>query len=311
MMKLDYPSNTSLSSTQVLNKDAVLAALEQSLAMIEFDPQGNVIWANHNFANAMGYGVEELLNAHHRQFCIPTFTQSLEYDRFWKDLRNGKSFQEKIQRVTKQDEIIWLEATYTPVFDEYNKVQAIIKVATDITARENWTTKVTLELQEMAEVLKNRVDEGIARSQEVTTAINQVIEQTTDNREVLQTLINQTDTIHGIVKTISDIASQTNLLALNAAIQAAHAGEHGRAFNVVAEEVRRLATQSKEATQEVNSNVGKILEQVQNISTGTNVSEKIISDCHSRIEQAVHAFIGIGESARQLDVQAKTLVEQI
>ncbi|RDW16733.1 methyl-accepting chemotaxis protein [Oceanobacillus chungangensis] len=310
-MKFDYLSKNTLSSTQVLDKDAVLTALEHSLAMIEFDPYGTVVWANHNFAKAMGYSVEELPNTHHRQFCIPQFAQSLEYDNFWRNLRNGESFQEKIQRVTKQGNVIWLEATYTPVLDKNQKVQAVIKVATDITARENGASKVTHELQEMAENLKKRADDGIARSQEVTSAINLVIEQTNGNMEILQTLINQTDAIHGIVKTINDIASQTNLLALNAAIQAAHAGEHGRAFNVVANEVRKLANQSKEATQEVHSNVGKIIEQVQNISTGTKDSEKIISDCHSRIEQAVHAFIGIGESARQLDIQAKTLVDQI
>ncbi|WP_445506248.1 PAS domain S-box protein [Niallia sp. 03190] len=86
---MDHLSKITPSSTQVLGQDAVLAALEQSLAMIEFDPHGKLLWANHNFAYAIGYSAEELPNMHHREFCTSAFAQSPEYDAFWESFRNG------------------------------------------------------------------------------------------------------------------------------------------------------------------------------------------------------------------------------
>lgn len=78
-MIMDHPSKITSSCTQVIDQDAVLTALENSLAMIEFDPYGTVLWANRNFAHAIGYSVEELPSMHHSQFCTPQYSQSTEY----------------------------------------------------------------------------------------------------------------------------------------------------------------------------------------------------------------------------------------
>lgn len=74
-------------STQVLDREAVLAAIERSLAMIEFNVNGQVIWANELFARTMGYEAGELLGMAHRQFCSPGFVNSPEYESFWDQLR--------------------------------------------------------------------------------------------------------------------------------------------------------------------------------------------------------------------------------
>ncbi len=66
-------------STQVLEKEAVWAAIENSLAMIEFDGNGKVLWANENFARTVKYRAEEMPNMMHKQFCTPEFAASREY----------------------------------------------------------------------------------------------------------------------------------------------------------------------------------------------------------------------------------------
>ncbi|GFZ86685.1 chemotaxis protein [Paenibacillus marchantiophytorum] len=298
-------------STQVLKEKSVLAALEQSLAMIEFNIEGDVLWANENFAQAMGYQVAELTMMHHREFCLPEYAQSSKYRDLWHNLRNGVKFQEKIIRVGKNGRALWLEATYMPVYNDEGQVVAVLKVATDITSREAAATQVRNELQQMAENLLARTEAGIQRSQQVASTIEHVVKDNENNLNSLMNLERQTKVIRGIVQTIRDFASQTNLLALNATIEAAHAGEHGRGFNVVATEVRKLAQNVQEAIKEIQITVNAISEQVSQVSLGTTNSQKAIINSQNQIQQAVDAFTDIGEAAESLDAQAKTLSDLI
>ncbi|MEI2665989.1 methyl-accepting chemotaxis protein [Rossellomorea sp. LJF3] len=295
----------SRNSTQVFKESAILAAIEESLAMIEFDGNGNVLWVNGNFARTMEYDTEEMIGMHHQTFCTKEFSGSLDYKKLWRDLRNGKSFQEKIQRVTKTGNLLWLEATYTPVYSEEGKLEGVVKVATDITERETTIGKVASELQKMSEELSEKAEQGITRSEEAAIATGKLVEDSNENMKTLESLTLQAHSIGNIVKTIREIATQTNLLALNAAIEAARAGEHGRGFNVVAGEVRKLATRVQDSIQEVNAHVEGITGEIKKINEGTLRSQSGISNNQGLNEQAVLAFKEIGSAARRLDLQAR------
>jgi len=292
-------------STQVLDGNAVLAAIEHTLAMIEFDIHGKVLWANDNFAKAMEYEPVEMSGLTHRQFCTAEYVNSPEYVKLWNDLKSGTPFQEKILRITKKQHIRWLEATYTPIANTEGQVVAVLKIATDITSRENTAAKFTKELKQMAEDLLSRADEGVLSSHRISTAIDKVAKESDDNMHALQLMEQKAGAVQKTMKAISEIASQTKLLALNAAIEAAHAGEYGLGFNVVASEVRKLANQTEEATKEVNATLQDIAAQVLEISKGLKRTRIVISDSEISTQQAVDEFTGIGQAARELDKQAK------
>lgn len=298
-------------STQVLEEQAVLAALEQSLAMIEFNIQGEVLWANHLFAQTMGYTASELIGKHHRIFCTRQFAGSMEYNAFWENLRNGIKFQQKIARVAKSGDLIWLEATYMPVLDEKGCTVAVLKVATDITPRENAASRMKDELRLMAEDLLKRTEEGMERNQEVAAAIQYAVTDSEDNLTLLRELEEQSKAIKGIVQMIRDFATQTHLLGLNAAIEAAHAGEHGLGFQVVAAEVRKLAEHVQQAAKDVQSAIEGIADKIAQVGGGTKNSRNAIVECQHQIKQATEEFAKIGKAAGSLDAQAKNLSEMM
>ncbi|QXE01371.1 methyl-accepting chemotaxis protein [Terribacillus sp. DMT04] len=295
-------------STQVLDNKAVLTAVEESLAMIEFTPYGEVLWANKHFADTIGYQQEELTGMHHRQFCAPDFSHSIDYEHFWNKLRSGRTFQDKIMRIAKNEKVIWLEATYMPVRDTTGSVSAVLKIATDITFRENGTKTITSDLQEMANNLRVRTDSGIEKNNRAADSIDDMVSITSANKGAIEALTKHADSVQKLVQTIKDIASQTNLLALNAAIQAAHAGEHGRAFNVVAEEVRKLASHASEATKQAQVNISEMTQHIAQMETGTHEAEHQSKEGKERVQEVIEELYTLKQAAQNLDKQANELV---
>ncbi|NOH71574.1 PAS domain-containing protein [Vibrio pectenicida] len=110
-----------------------ISAIDKSLATIEFNMDGTVITANKNFLDLMGYSLDEIVGKHHRIFCEEDYRQSLEYSQFWDELGKGEFSSGEYIRMTKNGQMVFIQATYNPVFDEQGKPIKVFKVASDIT----------------------------------------------------------------------------------------------------------------------------------------------------------------------------------
>ena len=199
-------------------------AIDRSQAVIEFALDGAILSANDNFLKIFGYRAADLVGQHHRMLCDPQLVQSPAYRELWSRLSRGEVDSGRYLRRARDGKAVWIQASYNPVFDADGQPWKIVKFASNI------SHEVSLEQEVSSRLAESQAfrDDLQTRGDDVQTMLNEVAQ---------------------IVSSISDIAAQTNLLALNATIEAARAGEAGRGFAVVASEVKKLASDTRLATE--------------------------------------------------------------
>lgn len=294
---------------QVTMNDLLMKALESNLAVIRFDTDRNVTYASKPFSEAMGYTVNELIGKKHAELCLSDFVNSFEYEKFWRNLLTGKSFQDKVERKHANGDSVWLEATYMPIRDERFKVIGVMKIAFDITKRNNEMIQLAGALKTMSDDLNVLSDTGKEHVASLNKNFHTVVEISNQNQGSVHQLIEKTDAIQEIVKVIQHIAKQTNLLALNAGIEAARAGEYGLGFNVVATEVRKLSQSVDKSIVDIRTMIEDVTKQIGVIEKAGDQIAKTVDLNQEFIGEVVSDYDSIQKRAELLNKQTETFNE--
>ncbi|PLR28654.1 chemotaxis protein [Caulobacter zeae] len=130
---------------------AKMDAIGRAQAIIEFTPDGEIITANDNFLDALGYTLSEIQGRHHRIFVDPTDVRSPEYLAFWRRLKDGEFVAAEFRRLSKDGEEVWIQASYNPIFDHNQRVTKIVKFATVVTGRVRAVNEIAQGLEHLAQ----------------------------------------------------------------------------------------------------------------------------------------------------------------
>lgn len=282
----------------------------RSQAVIEFKPDGTIITANPLFLQTVGYSLDDIKGQHHRIFMPPDEVDTAAYQSFWPSLAAGEFKQGEFKRQTRAGDEIWLLGAYNPEIDNTGEVVKVIKSVTNITEQ----VAVRHKTDEVGGSIANSVSEMTSAIAEIAENINRSARlaqdaeaNAVDASNMVGTLSNSGEAIGRVVHVIQRLSEQTNMLALNATIEAARAGEAGRGFAVVANEVKELATQTGDATDDIGSSieaiqneVSAVVAMIQEITDAVSEVSETTTTVAAAVEEQSYLMAEINKSAEDL-----------
>jgi methyl-accepting chemotaxis protein len=255
-----------------------LDAISRAQAVIEFTPNGDILFANENFLKTLGYQLSEVQGMHHSMFCEPSYTNSDDYRSFWARLAGGEFFSDEFLRLGKSGRRVYIQASYNPIFDMNGKVFKVVKFATDVSERVN-------NVEQLANAM--RAMSGGDLTQELRSPFLPALEKlrfdfnetSSKLRSTMQTI---SENAGAIAAASQQIQSASNDLSKRTEQQAASVEETAAAL----EEITTTVADSSHRAQEAGQLVRRTKEHAE---TSGNV-----------VDQAVQAMGKIEQSAGEI-----------
>lgn len=204
------------------------------------------------------------------------------------------------------------------VQSQLDAAEQIVSSADAMIATEHVTSQLSQQALSAASEARQSSDAGRHVLAESISRMHQLSERAVNSRELIEALNQRSADIQRVTLVIQSIASQTNLLALNAAIEAARAGEHGRGFAVVADEVRGLAGRTASATEEVGQMVadiqqrtGQVVEQIRQLSTDLDTGVEQVERTGQHLENIARLAAGVESQVGEIAAGAQTNQQQL
>jgi methyl-accepting chemotaxis protein len=282
-----YATDITQAKLQAADFAGQIAAISKVMGVIEFDTKGNILAVNDNFAALTGYSKDEIVGKHHSMFIEAGYKSSHEYKAFWDKLARGEADTGQYQRIGKNGQVVWLQASYNPILDLNGKPFKVVKYATDITTQINASNMMKAAVEETQRVVTAAQDGDLMQRIPLDGKSGEIVQLCAG----VNTLV---DNMVDIIKQIKT-ASET----INTAAAEISAGNNSLSQRT--EEQASSLEETAASMEELASTVKQNAENAKQANTLASVASGVASKGGNVVSQVVHTMSDISESSRKIE----------
>ncbi|AZR30660.1 PAS domain S-box protein [Xanthomonas vasicola] len=251
-----YATDVTRQVVDSADADGRIRAIDKVMGVIEFDLKGNVLGANENFLNILGYPAAEAIGQHHSVFVDAAYRASAEYRQFWAKLASGQFDAGRYRRLRKDGGAVWIQASYNPILDVSGRPYKVVKYATDVTEQVRSAERMRDLMRQTMSIAQNVQRE----SHHISASNQELVSRVSTQSAAVEQTSRTIDQLAATVRTNSENAGSARRMAEDSTAVAR------RGADVIADVVKTTA-----GIRSATDRIGQIIEVIDGIAFQTNI----------------------------------------